>query len=294
MIFKKKSKKINDILQIDFSKKSRLRRYIELIIGVFLLALAFNLFMLPNKIISGFSGVAIILNDLFRIDASLFIFIVTVVLLIVGIFTLGKDKIRSTVCGALLYPFFIKVTEPLISYFVIENSEALLLVIFGGFVSGIGTGLVFRAGFSTGGSDTVVQIINKYFKVSLGRANIILNVIIIISGVFIFGWTKLMYSLLFLYIVSIVMDRVILGISNSKSFYIITEYEDDIKTYIMKKLQRGVTAIEARGGFTNNKQKILMCIVPTREYFMLKEVINEIDPNAVILITDVYEAHGSR
>ena len=90
------------------------------------------------------------------------------------------------------------------------------------------------------------------------------------------------------------MDRIILGISSSKAFYIITDHENEIKTYIMKKLGRGVTAIEARGGFTNNKEKILMCIVPTREYVILKEVISEIDDKAVLLITDVYESIGSR
>ena len=294
MIFKSKKKINENILPFDFSRKGRIRRYLELVAGVFVLALAFNLFMLPNRIVSGFSGIAVIFSSLFNLDASVFILFMTVILLIVGIFALGKEKIMLTIFGALLYPALVKLTEPLINYITIDNSDVLLSVLFGGLLTGVGSGLVFRAGFSTGGSDTLIQIMNKYLNISLGKANLIINIIIISGGVFAFGWTRLMYSLVCLYIVSLVMDRIILGISNSKSFYIITEHEAEIKTYIMQKLGRGVTAIEARGGFTNNKEKILMCIVPTREYFILKNVVNKIDKNAVLLITDVYETKGSR
>lgn len=294
MILKKKNKTIEEILQIDFSKKGLARRYLELVIGVILLSLAFNLFMLPNKIVHGFSGLAVIFNSLFNIEASLLIMIFTLILLLVGLFTLGRQKIKMTLLGALLYPVMVKLTEPLVNYIVIDNTDVWLSVLFGGFLIGIGSGLVFRAGFSTGGADTVIQIMNKYLKISLGKASLIFNTIIIACGVFTFGLTRLMYSLVCLYIVCIVMDRVILGISSSKAFYIITEHEEEIKTYIMKKLGRGITAIEARGGFTNHKEKILMCIIPTREYFILKEAIKEIDEKAVLLITDVYESIGGR
>ena len=294
MVFKKRNKVFEEIMAMDFSKKERPRRYCELLIGVILEALAFNLFMFPNKIIFGFSGIAIILNDMFNVDASLIILILTVILLIIGLFTLGEDKIKLTIAGALLYPFLVKVTEPVVNYIVIDNSDILLSVLFGGFLYGIGSGLIFRANFSTGGSDTVVQIISKYLKISLGKSSLYLNVIIIVAGVFTFGLTGLMYSFLFLYIVSLVMDRIILGISSSKAFYIITDCEEEIKTYIMKKLGRGVTMIEARGGFSNNKEKILMCIIPTSEYFLLQEAVNEIDKQAVLLVTDVYQTKGSR
>lgn len=293
-MFKKRSSVLDEVMEMDFFKKDRFGRYFELVIGVILNALAFNLFMFPHKIISGFSGIAIILNEMFNIDAFLIILILTVLLLIIGLFTLGEDKIKLTIVGALLYPLFVKITEPLVGYIIIDNPDSLLSVLFGGFLYGIGSGLIFRAGFSTGGSDTVVQIISKYLKVSLGKANLYVNVVIIIAGVFTFGLTMLMYSLLFLYIVSIVMDRIILGISSAKAFYIITDREEEIKTYIMKKLGRGVTMIEARGGFSNNKEKILMCIIPTSEYFILQEAVSELDKQAVLLVTDVYQAKGNR
>lgn len=289
-----KNDQLEKILQLDILKKERPRRYLELITGVFLLAIAFNLFMFPNKIVLNFSGIAIIINNFLGIEPSIIIFVLTVLLLVIGYFTIGPKKIKNTIIGALGYPLLVELTKPLTNYIVIDNSDVLLSVIFGSFIYGIGQGLVFRAGFSTGGSDTVMQILNKYFKISLGKANMILNLIIISLGVFTFGITRLMYSLVFLYILSAVMDKVILGISNAKAFYIITDYDKEIKTYITRKLGRGVTVIEARGGFTNNKEKLLMCIIPTREYFILKDAINEIDKDAVLLITDVYESKGSR
>lgn len=289
-----KNDQLEKILQLDILKKERPRRYLELIIGVFLLAIAFNLFMFPNKIVLNFSGIAIIINNFLGIEPSIIIFVLTVLLLVIGYFTIGPKKIKNTILGALGYPLLVELTKPLTNYIVIDNSDVLLSVIFGSFIYGIGQGLVFRAGFSTGGSDTVMQILNKYFKISLGKANMVLNLIIISLGVFTFGITRLMYSLVFLYILSAVMDKVILGISNAKAFYIITDYDKEIKTYITRKLGRGVTVIEARGGFTNNKEKLLMCIIPTREYFILKDAINEIDKDAVLLITDVYESKGSR
>ncbi len=289
-----KNDQLEKILQLDILKKERPRRYLELITGVFLLAIAFNLFMFPNKIVLNFSGIAIIINNFLGIEPSIIIFVLTVLLLVIGYFTIGPKKIKNTILGALGYPLLVELTKPLTNYIVIDNSDVLLSVIFGSFIYGIGQGLVFRAGFSTGGSDTVMQILNKYFKISLGKANMVLNLIIISLGVFTFGITRLMYSLVFLYILSAVMDKVILGISNAKAFYIITDYDKEIKTYITRKLGRGVTVIEARGGFTNNKEKLLMCIIPTREYFILKDAINEIDKDAVLLITDVYESKGSR
>lgn len=294
MLFKRESKRVEEILQLDVFKRTKAKRYTELIVGVIILALTFNFFMFPIKIISGFSGVAIIINKLTGISSAQTILTFTIILLIIGWFTIGEEKIKLTVAGALLYPLLLELTQPLTNYITLDTSDVLLAVLFGSALYGVGSGLVFKAGFSTGGVDTLMQIMSKYLKISLGKSNLIINAIIIVTGALVFGINILLYSLVFLYISSIVMDKIILGTSSSKAFYIITEHEQDVKTYIMKKLDRGVTMIEAKGGFTNHKEKILLCIVPTKDYFRLKEAINIIDKNAVLLITDVYQAEGSR
>lgn len=294
MKLKRNYKSIDELLQVDVFEKDKFKRYCELVVGVLILSLAFNFFMFPSKIISGFSGIAIIINGLININTTQTIFTLTAILLIIGWFALGEEKIKMTVAGALLYPVFLEITEPIMSFVTFDSSDMLLSVVFGGFLSGIGSGLVFKAGFSTGGADTLIQILNKYLKISLGTANMLINSTIIILGVFVFGIQAFLYSLIFLYISSLVMDKIILGISSAKAFYIITEHEEEVKTYIMKKLNRGVTIIDAKGGFTNHKEKVLMCIIPTKDYFKLKETIDYIDKKAVLLITDVYQSEGSR
>ena len=101
-----------------------------------------------------------------------------------------------------------------------------------------------------------------------------------------------MYSLITLYIISVMTDKVILGISQSKAFYIITEHETAVKQFILKHLNHGVTVLDGRGGYTGNHQKVIMCVIPTKEYFMFKEGIHQIDKNAFFVVTDAYEVSG--
>ena len=115
---------------------------------------------------------------------------------------------------------------------------------------------------------------------------------IVLAGAFTFGWTKAMYAIIVLYIFSIIVDRVILGISNSKAFYIITSEYEKIKKFILNNLGHGVTVIEVKGGYSGKKDNILMCVVPTSDYFKLKEGIKLIDKEAFIVITDSYEVIG--
>ena len=118
--------------------------------------------------------------------------------------------------------------------------------------------------------------------------------LIILCGVFTFGVSKIMYSIINLYIVSMMTDKVMIGISSSKSFFIITSHESEIKKYIMDELGHGVTLLEGNGAFTGNRQKVLMCVIPTREYFVAKEGIHEIDPNAFFVVADAYEVYGNK
>jgi len=116
--------------------------------------------------------------------------------------------------------------------------------------------------------------------------------LIVLSGVFVFGVNKLMYALIVVYIIGLLTDKVLLGISDSKAFYIITEEDDSVRDYILNYLNHGVTIFDARGGFTKEKQKVLFCVVPTKEYFKLKEGIHEIDKSAFFVVTDAYEVVG--
>jgi len=273
-------------------EENKLIRYLSFLIGVVIVSISFNLFILPSNIVYGVSGIGVILKKLFNIDPALAILIGSVILLIMSFIFLGREKTMGSILGSLLYPLLVKLTADIGNVIDIGNSEPLLIALFGAVISGFGFGLIFKAGFTTGGMDILNQIISKYGRISMGNAILITDGTIILSSVFVFGWTKLLYSLLTLYIITIMVDKVILGISQSKAFYIITDYETAVKRFISE-LGYGVTEIEARGGYTGNREKVLMCIIPTKQYFMIKEGIAKIDKNAFFIVVDAYEVRGA-
>lgn len=291
MFFKKK-KVFDDNFIKNINKKGRIIRAAQFLTGVTIVALAFNLLVLPSKIVYGMNGVGVMLNSIYGIDPSIVILIGSSILLILSYFTLGKMKTINSILGTLSVPILIKLTENINHYVVINQDDSLLVVLMGAALTGFGLGLVFKSGFSTGGTDILNQIVSKYFKMSLGNAMFFTDGLIIVCGIFVFGWTNFMYSILSLYIISIMTDKVVLGISDSKAFYIITEHETDVKRFITQYLNHGVTVFDVRGGYTGNNKKMIMCIIPTKEYYLFKEGISNIDPKAFFVVTDSYEVSG--
>jgi uncharacterized membrane-anchored protein YitT (DUF2179 family) len=273
--------------------KKVVKEHITVVVASLILAVAFNATILPLEIvIGGSSGLSIIAEHMFGVPPFVVILICYAGALICGYVFLGKKKIKKSIFGTIVYPLFIFLTSPLTDYvksFSLDTSEYLIIVIFGAVISGIAYGLVYRIDCTTGGSDIASQIINKYSGVSIGSANTIINVIIVIIGGFVFGWAKVLYAILTLYIIGIVTDRVLLGMSYSKQFYIITDKDDDVKQFLFDEFNLTVTELDVVGGYTNNTDQILMCVVPTSNYFELKEGINAIDENAFFIVTDAYE-----
>lgn len=299
MLFFKNNKVSDEILKV-LNKRNRFKRYSFLIIGCFLTAFAFNVFFAPHNLVTGgISGVSIVLNNIFGVSKVSFITISYIVLIILSYLVLGKDKTKYSIIGSILYPFFVYLTEDIALYIYFNVDNMLLITIFGALINGIGSGIIFKNGFSTGGSDVVCQIISKYFKISIGDSIKILNTIIIIGAGFFIGgegvfyaWENVMYAIIVIYIVSLLNDKVLLGVSSSKSFYIITEHETSIKNFLINELKRGVTVLEGRGGYTGDRKKVLMCVIPTKSYFLAKQAILELDKDAIILINDVYQSSG--
>lgn len=291
MFFKKR---VNDdsLILKNVYKKGRIMRYLQFILGVLLVACAFNIFVLPNDIVYGVSGLGVIFYRTLGISPSIIIMIGSILLLILSFILLGFEKTKNSIVGSLIYPVFVSLTEVVVKYVDLGNTEPIVLVVFGAVLSGFGLGLIFKSGFTTGGTDILNQIVSKYFKMSIGKAMIFTDGIIIVISLFTFGWQKFIYSLINMYLISVMTDKVILGISQSKAFYIITEHETSVKKFILNHLSHGVTVLEGRGGYTGNNLKVIMCIIPTKEYFLAKEGIHAIDPDAFFLVTDAYEVYG--
>ena len=278
---------------IDRIYKTSFKRILEFVLGCLIVSLAYNIFIAPNNIVpGGVGGIAIILNNLFGFENSLVILFLNIILLFTSIILLGREKTRATALGSVLFPVFVRLTENVNVWIQMDNSNLLLSTIFGGLMFGFGAGLVFRAGFTTGGTDIINQIISKYAKTSMGKSMLMSDGLIVLSSGLFFGINNMMYSILMLYIISYISDRVVLGISDSKVFFIITEKEEMVKNYIMKGLGHGVTVYKAQGGYKKEKQEVLMTVLPTKDYYKLKEGIKNIDKNAFYIITDTYEVFG--
>ena len=254
-------------------KKSLFKRYFNFFVGLIFLAVSYNLFLASNDIVAGgVSGAAIILNGLFNFNNSTVILVCNVALLILSLFLLGKAKTKNTILGSLLFPILVELTSHINVC--------------------MGLGMIFKAGFTTGGTDILNQIISKYAKISIGKSMLLVDGGIVLLSALAFGPTKVMYSIIVLYIISMISDRVILGVSDSKAFYIITSHDDEIKEYILKVLNHGVTVFNAKGGYATKNQTVLMCVLPTKDYYRLKAGITEIDNEAFVVVTDAYEVFG--
>lgn len=271
-------------------------RLIIMVLGVLLLAVTYNVLLLPYDLVTGgTSGIAIIINHLFDISPALFIFLVEIVLLILSFFLLGPKKTGMTIIGSLLFPLFISLTEVPCTILSqsIEFDSNLIITLISGVLFGTGSGLVYKMGYSTGGADIIMQIINKYFKISTGVAAFITNILVIVPGAFVFGLNKAIYGTIIVIIISVLVDKIMLGISNSKVFYIKTKKIDEVKAFI-KSMNTGYTIIRATGGYSNEESDMIMCVLSTTQYYMFKNVIQEIDKDAFIIITDCYEVYGGR
>lgn len=281
---------IDLLTKLDY--KNRSQRFTIFICGVLIYSIAFSIFFSPKNIVTGgTTGIAVIINYLFHIDISIIVFVLSFTLLVIGFFLLDKKLMFKTIFGVVMLPVFMKFGSLYGHMLHFENTSLFLMVFCGGVMMGVGNGLIIRSGFSVGGFQTLYQILYKYFGISIGKSTLFLNGILILVSSFFFSITTAMYAIIGLYVSSVVTDKVMLETSATKTFYIVTDKEDEICQYIVEDLGYGVTQINAKGGYSNESKTVLMCAIPTREYYRMKEVMQEIDDNMFFLITDTYEIY---
>lgn len=283
-------KKIDTIVDA-IKKKNVGKRYLMLILGCLIVAFSFNLFFLRYGIVCfGVSGISIVLNE-FGVNPSLFILISNIVLMIIAFFVLGYENMKNQLVGALSYPIFVSLTELITKHIDLGNTEMVVIAILGGVFAGIGYGLIYKSDFSTGGTDVIIGIICKYFKISMGNASLIVNGIIVLIGKIVFSWDIVLYAILVSYLISVFTDKVLLGISKCKAFYIVTDKKNDelIRKFLLSIDGVGTTIIDAEGGYSNNEETLLLAVVPSRSYFIVKDGLKEIDKNMFFLVCDSYE-----
>lgn len=285
-----------DALVEKINKKNVPKRYLMLVVGCFILAFSFNLFFLRYNIVCfGISGISIILSK-FGVNPSIFILFANILLMIVAYFVLGKESTRNQLVGAILYPVFVEFTTLITDYIDLANTEMVVIVILGGVFAGVGSGLIYKSNFSTGGTDVIIEILCKYFKISMGTAGLITSAIIIMLGKIVFSWDIVLYAVLVSYLMSIFTDKILLGISKSKAFYIVVNKDKDdvIRDFLISVPGVGTTVIDAEGGYSSDGQTLLLAVVPTRQYYVVKEGLKEIDKDIFFLVCDSYEVSNDK
>jgi len=264
-------------------------------ISLTLSAFLYNIFLLPlNLVTGGTQGIATITKHVYEIDPALMIFLLSAACTIFSLMYVGVERTAGTIIASIMYPLLVKLTSPLATFIPINTKDILLIIIFAGVISGLANGLMYKTGYSNGGFPVVSQVLYERHQIPVAKSSLFINVLIVAVGTHFFGTTNTMYAIIFLYINSIILDKVLLGTSNNKAFYIISKEEQKIKDCILKDLNHNITTFEVEGGFEESKRNVLLTIIPSREYYRLAKTIKEIDEDAFFVATNSYQVEGAK
>lgn len=268
---------------------STIMEYAHVLVGSAIVAIAFNVFLLPNEIApGGVSGISTIVYAKLGFEPAFVQWAFNIPLFIAGVILLGKQFGLKTLVGTIFFPFVVFLTNDWSPW----SHDALLSAICGGIGVGLGLGIVFRGKASTGGTDLAAQIIHKYTHISLGKCVAMIDGLIVIAACVVFDIEQGLYALISLYVTSKTIDIVQVGMNSSKMALIITNKEDEIRAAIFKRVNRGVTEIHGKGGYTDMHKAVLMCVVDQTQFTKLKQVVQDVDPQAFVVVTDASEVLG--
>ena len=264
-----------------------------IVAGSAVTALAYDLFLIPHHIVpGGAGGIAMILNYFFATPVGLTIIVINVPLFFVGIKTLGRAYGVKSVIGMALSSLLIDGFNYILHLGPATDNK-ILASVFGGIMLGAGLGLVFRGGGSTGGSDIVGQVLNRYTNFSTGTAMLLVDFVVITTAGLCFGQFELaLYGYLNLYLTSRAIDLVLEGLSYTRALFIVSDSADAIARAITTTMKRGATVLNATGAYSQEKKDMVFSVMSKREVARVRDIIRDVDPQAFVIITDVYEVLG--
>jgi len=275
-------------------RKTDFKDYFYMFLGVILCSVSYSFFLVPAKInTGGISGISIVLHHLFKTPFGLVLFVLNIPLLIVGTRMFGRMfGVRTMIAVAV-----ISVLSDLFSYklpmFIYNNNNPILSAVYGGVFLGLGLGLIFKGKGSTGGSDIIGRIMSKYSNLSVGYAIFIIDSIIItISGLIFRNYELILYSFITLFLSSKVIDIVLEGRDYANGVFIFTTKPQEISDAVMEKLRRGVSGFNGVGMFMKEEKLVLYVVVSRREISAVASIAEEIDKQAFIVVSNVYEVMG--
>ncbi|MBQ1566334.1 MAG: YitT family protein [Erysipelotrichaceae bacterium] len=271
---------------------NKFRQFLMIEIATLLFAFSIGLFILPGNVLTGgVAGIATLLKAYIPISEDYLVIIINTLLFIIGSLLLGKEFFLNTLIYSVSYPFMLLLVTRQLPPIKIDP---LLGAIYGGFIGGIAIGIMFRNGGSSGGVDVFALIMEKYFNVKPSNTVMVIDALTVIAGLYIYGLNSVLIGLLSVYLLSFSMERTISmyrGIEGKK-FEIISDKYEKINEAILKKIDRGTTIITAQGGYSHQERKVLMAVVSDEQLSEVKKVIDEVDPDAFVIISDVKDVNG--
>lgn len=266
-------------------------RILVVLAGSLLNAIAINSFIIPHKLVSGgVAGIAIIVQYLANIPSGYLILALNVPIFLIGMKEVDKDFIIFSLIGTLSLSIFLIATKNLSASLMVD--DVLLSSIFAGVLGGFGAGIVFKNRASQGGVDIIAVVLKRKIGLNISTISLSINVVVVIISLFINSLDRALYTLVSMYIGSVVINRVIEGFDRKKLLLIVTEKEEEVSAAIMKELGRGVTYFFGEGAYTGEKKKIIYCIITLNQVVKTKRIIEEIDPTSFMSIIEAAEVQG--
>lgn len=260
--------------------------------GNLILAFTVSAFMVPHGIImGGATGMGLTISHYFPIDLSLIIFIVNAILFVLGAVVLGKKFALTTIISTFVYPTFLSVVRQIPG--VADMTDNIMLAtIYGGALLGLGIGLIVRVGASTGGTDILALVFNKWFHIPVAALLYVVDFTVLGMQVFFSNSEQILYGILALILTTIVLNRVMLMGQSQIQLFIITELYEEVKEKMLKEIDAGATMVHIETGYGKKQQQGVLCVIPKRKLYSVKELVQMVDPKAFITITQINEVRG--
>lgn len=269
--------------------KQTMYDYAKVVIGATMVALAYNIFLLPAKLAAGgISGVSTILFEMYGLSPALTQLLINIPIFIIGWIALGKDFSGKTLVGTFWVPFIIFLS----ANFPYTITNPLLGAIYGGIVLGTGLGIVYKGNGSTGGTAAIAQVVKKLTGLSSGYSQLIVDGFVVVSSIIVFNLELTLFALMCIYITSKVIDMVQLQTSSTKLILIITEDEEKIQSIIRKGIDRGLTKVRSVGGYSNERKTMILCVAQQTEVVHLKRILQQEEPTAFVVFMNASEILG--
>lgn len=264
----------------------------RVLLGNAIYALTMKLFFFhTDLVVGGTNGIALIMNHFFGLSITAFVFIFNMIMLVVALLLLGKSFVVTTIVSSFAYPLILALFNNIFGDLILTDN-LLLNTLFSGLGIGIGLGIVIRAGASTGGMDIPPLALNKYFRVPVSVGMYAFDFIIIIVQILFQSVEMLLYGIILTLVYTIVLNKLLTSGAQRTELKIISKHNLEIRDAIIEKIDRGVTMIEAEGGYLKEKTQMVFTVISNRELPRLERIIRSIDPEAFIVISHVGEVRG--